>query len=180
MRIIEFTATLFILIFGAAVAGSAAASFARPKCKRPITRHKPNMVMQDSACCSTFSKSIFHREILVCGQVTLLREHCQGPNAMMFVLPTGGYDARRHGGREACARAELSEEAHLAGGAWEALLPAGHAGLAEVKWSPNRFTPFLCVDPQVHPALPTSASSPEIRPWSAVRRYTGEGKGHRV
>ena len=91
---------------------------------------------------------------MLCGQVTLLREHCQGPNAMMFVLPTGSFDARRHSGRKACARAELSEEAHLAGGRWEALLPAGHAGLAEVKWSPNRFTPFLCIGPQARPASP--------------------------
>ncbi|KAK9843778.1 hypothetical protein WJX81_005907 [Elliptochloris bilobata] len=82
------------------------------------------------------------------GEVTLLREHCQGPNKMMFVLPTGSFDPKRHGGREACARAELSEEAHLAGGEWQRLLPADHAGLAEVKWSPNRFTPFLCIGPQ--------------------------------
>ena len=27
-------------------------------------------------------------------QVTLLREHCQGPNAMLYTLPTGGYDHR--------------------------------------------------------------------------------------
>ena len=33
-------------------------------------------------------------------QVTLLREHCQGPNKMMFVLPTGGFDPRRHSSRE--------------------------------------------------------------------------------
>ncbi len=89
-------------------------------------------------------------------QVTLLREHCQGPNAMMFVLPTGGFDPRRHGDREACARAELSEEARLAGGAWQRLLPPGHAGLAEVKWSPNRFTPFLCTGPEARPRAPSS------------------------
>lgn len=89
-------------------------------------------------------------------QVTLLREHCQGPNAMMFVLPTGGFDPRRHGDREACARAELSEEARLAGGAWQRLLPPGHAGLAEVKWSPNRFTPFLCIGPEARPRAPSS------------------------
>ena len=44
-------------------------------------------------------------------QVTLLREYCQGPNEMMYVLPTGGYDARKHSNLQACAAAELSEEA---------------------------------------------------------------------
>ena len=43
-------------------------------------------------------------------QVTLLREHCQGVNEMMYVLPTGGFDPRRHAARQACAEAELSEE----------------------------------------------------------------------
>ena len=44
-------------------------------------------------------------------QVTLLREYCQGPNEMMYVLPTGGYDGRKHSNLQACAAAELSEEA---------------------------------------------------------------------
>ena len=43
-------------------------------------------------------------------QVTLLREYCQGPNEMMYVLPTGGYDARKHSTLQDCAAAELSEE----------------------------------------------------------------------
>ena len=55
---------------------------------------------------------------------------------------------------QACARAELSEEAHLADGEWQRLLPDGHAGLAEVKWSPNRFTPFLCIGPQARAGQP--------------------------
>jgi len=58
----------------------------------------------------------------------------QGPNQMMWVLPTGGYDPRKHSSYEACARAELSEEAHLTGGDWWSLLPEGHPGIAEVKW----------------------------------------------
>ena len=55
---------------------------------------------------------------------------------------------------QACARAELSEEAHLAGGEWRRLLPDDHAGLAEVKWSPNCFTPFLCIGPEAWPSQP--------------------------
>ena len=43
-------------------------------------------------------------------QVTLLREYCQGPNEMMYVLPTGGYDSRKHSTLQKCAAAELSEE----------------------------------------------------------------------
>lgn len=48
---------------------------------------------------------------LTAGEVTLLREHCQGPNEMMFVLPTGGFDPRKHTDWLQCAKSELSEEA---------------------------------------------------------------------
>lgn len=58
----------------------------------------------------------------------------QGPNQLVWCLPTGGYDPRKHASYEACARAELSEEARLAGGTWEPLIPEGHPGIAEVKW----------------------------------------------
>ena len=43
-------------------------------------------------------------------QVTLLREHCQGPNAMLYTLPTGGFDPRKSTSFLAAAQAELSEE----------------------------------------------------------------------
>ena len=46
-------------------------------------------------------------------QVTLLREHCQGPNAMLYTLPTGGYDPRKSSSFLAAAQAELSEEVQL-------------------------------------------------------------------
>ncbi len=46
-------------------------------------------------------------------QVTLLREHCQGPNAMLYTLPTGGYDPRKSESFLAAAQAELSEEVSL-------------------------------------------------------------------
>lgn len=63
-----------------------------------------------------------------------LRRTLQGPNQLVWCLPTGGYDPRKHASYETCARAELSEEARLAGGAWEPLIPEGHPGIAEVKW----------------------------------------------
>lgn len=44
-------------------------------------------------------------------------------------------------GNTTCAQAELSEEAHLAGGAWHPLLPEGHPGFAEIKW--GRCAPAL-------------------------------------
>lgn len=47
-------------------------------------------------------------------QVTLLREHCQGPNAMLYTLPTGGFDPRKSPSALAAARAELSEEVCVA------------------------------------------------------------------
>jgi len=34
----------------------------------------------------------------------------QGPNCLMYCLPTGGFDRRKHSGLEDCAKAELSEE----------------------------------------------------------------------
>lgn len=43
-------------------------------------------------------------------QVTLVREHCQGPNAMLYTLPTGGFDPRKSPTFLAAAQAELSEE----------------------------------------------------------------------
>lgn len=82
------------------------------------------------------------------GEVTLIREYAQGPNALMYCLPTGALDPQRHADLQECAARELSEEAWLAGGEWQRLLPADHPGLPEVKWCMNRFVPFLAVDPQ--------------------------------
>ena len=42
--------------------------------------------------------------------MTILREHCQGLNEMMWVLPTGGADPRKHATKLEAAQAELSEE----------------------------------------------------------------------
>ena len=47
------------------------------------------------------------------GHVTLLKEYCQGPNKMMYVLPTGGFDPRKHKDKLDCAKAELLEEVHI-------------------------------------------------------------------
>lgn len=80
-------------------------------------------------------------------QVTILKEFCQGPGQMMYSLPAGSFDKKRHGDYAGCARAELSEEAQLEGGEWVPLLGPGHQGIAEVKWCANRFTPFLCIGP---------------------------------
>lgn len=46
-------------------------------------------------------------------QVTVLREYSQGVNEMMFVLPTGAFDPRRHSDSLAAAQAELSEEVRV-------------------------------------------------------------------
>lgn len=43
-------------------------------------------------------------------KVTLIREYCQGPDAVCYNLPTGGFDSAKHSSIEDCARAELSEE----------------------------------------------------------------------
>ena len=49
---------------------------------------------------------------------------------------------------EGAARAELSEEAHLAGGELHLLLDDCPEGIAEVKWCRNRFTPFIVLGPE--------------------------------
>ena len=111
-----------------------------------------------------------------CLQVTLLREHAQGPNQMMWVLPTGGFDPVKHGdSREAGARAELSEEAHLTGGEMVQLTPAQHPGIVEGKWCANRFTPFLALNPQVSTAELRAAATCLLAHectycWGAVRQ----------
>jgi 8-oxo-dGTP pyrophosphatase MutT (NUDIX family) len=76
-----------------------------------------------------------------------VREYGQGPNTLIWSLPAGGFDERKHSSLEAAAQAELSEECELSGGELLRLLPHTHPGLLESKWCANRFTPFLCIDP---------------------------------
>ncbi len=72
----------------------------------------------------------------------------QGPNHFVWSFPAGGVDAARHASLEATAAAELSEECALRPTApLIRLLPDGHPGLLETKWSRNRYTPFLAIDP---------------------------------
>eukprot|EP00892_Ulva_mutabilis_P003937 jgi/Ulvmu1/1915/UM012_0075.1 len=84
-------------------------------------------------------------------EVTILREYSQGANGILYNLPTGGFSPEKHSSLQACAEAELSEEAALRGGSWYSLLPEGHRGVHEVKWCCNRFSPFLVIDPEVDP-----------------------------
>ncbi|KAG2437775.1 hypothetical protein HYH02_011150 [Chlamydomonas schloesseri] len=81
-------------------------------------------------------------------QVTLVREYAQGPNALMYTLPCGGFEPKRHANLRECAVAEMREEAMLVGGEVVDLLPEDHPGQSELKWSRNRFKPFLFIDPQ--------------------------------
>lgn len=61
-------------------------------------------------------------------------------------------DAKKHDSLQAAALAELSEECGLRGGTLVRLLPEGHPGLLETKWCRNRFTPYLCIDPEADAA----------------------------
>ena len=85
------------------------------------------------------------------GHVTLVREYCQGINELVYCLPTGAFDPRKHKTYEDCATAELSEEAHLKGGKLLKLLEQGVA-VPEVKWCRNKFTPFIVIAPEVDSA----------------------------
>lgn len=82
------------------------------------------------------------------GEVTLIREYAQGPNALVYGLPAGSFHKESHKTLEGCALAELSEEAHLCGGSIHRLLDEDCPGIAEVKWCCNRFTPFIVCNPQ--------------------------------
>lgn len=95
------------------------------------------------------------------GEVTLIREYAQGPNAMVLGLPAGSFHVESHKTLEGCVRAELSEEAHLCGGSVYKLLEDDCPGIAEVKWCCNRFTPFIAFDPQTD-ANPGSRDSEEF------------------
>jgi 8-oxo-dGTP pyrophosphatase MutT (NUDIX family) len=99
------------------------------------------------------------------GEVTLIREYCQGPHAMYYSLPTGSFDPKKHSDLKACAQAELSEEAHLKDGEMRPLLAPGVA-VPEVKWCRNSFTPFIVVDavPDPNPGLR------EVEEWIEVMR----------
>lgn len=44
------------------------------------------------------------------GQVTICKEFAQGVVAMMYTLPAGGYDPRKHATLAECAAAEMNEE----------------------------------------------------------------------
>lgn len=80
--------------------------------------------------------------------VTILREFQQGPAEMLYVLPSGAFDASRHNSHHQAAQAELSEEAQLSGGEWVDLMEtSSSAGPYEVKWGQNRMRPWLCIDP---------------------------------
>lgn len=94
------------------------------------------------------------------GEITMIREYAQGPNEMMYGLPAGAFHSGKHATAEGCARAELSEEAHLQGGKIFPLLEEGCDGVAEVKWCRNKFIPFLVYDPQ-HDACPGARDTEE-------------------
>eukprot|EP00198_Chlamydomonas_reinhardtii_P008931 XP_001698268.1 predicted protein [Chlamydomonas reinhardtii] len=85
-------------------------------------------------------------------QVTVVREYAQGPNALQFTLPCGGFDPKKHNNLRECAVAEMREEAMLVGGEVVELLPEDHPGQSELKWSRNKFKPFLFIDPQPDPS----------------------------
>ncbi|KAG2451992.1 hypothetical protein HYH02_003763 [Chlamydomonas schloesseri] len=95
-------------------------------------------------------------------QVTLVREYAQGPNALMFTLPCGGFDPRRHTSLRHCAIAEMREEAMLVGGEVVDLLPEDHPGQSELKWSRNKFKPFLFINPRFDPSGCASRDEEEL------------------
>ena len=59
------------------------------------------------------------------------------------------YDRKKHTSPLHAAESELSEEARLHRGTWTQLLDSENTdGIPDLKISANRFTTFLCVDPE--------------------------------
>jgi len=85
---------------------------------------------------------------------TFVREFAAGSGAWHYALPTGGVE-RGETPNSAAAR-ELAEEAGLEAERLVPLLPEGHPGILEVKWSRNRFRPFLALG-----ARPAKGALPE-------------------
>ena len=98
--------------------------------------------------------------------VTLVSEYHQGAGRRMLGCVAGAFDPARHGDAEGAARAEMSEEARLAGGLMVPLMHSG-ARLPELKWSGNAVHPLLCLDPAPDPS--PGAPDPEELGLTPVR-----------
>lgn len=59
------------------------------------------------------AQSVFIFPVSRTGKVTMLREYCPGPHAVMSGFPAGFVEADKHASPEVAARDELSEEARL-------------------------------------------------------------------
>ncbi|KAH8913598.1 hypothetical protein BT69DRAFT_1358979 [Atractiella rhizophila] len=88
--------------------------------------------------------------------VTMIREYAQGTNTFHISFPSGSVDWKKHTSAEHGARNELNEEARLEGGTWILLVDEKDEWLPELKWSTNRFIPYLVIDP-----LPSSSPLPQ-------------------
>lgn len=108
------------------------------------------------------------------GTVRVIQEYWQGVNEMGFSLAAGGFDGGKHANMRECARRELLEEARLEvsenalvdlveemgrvgieeGGISTREKEEGQGvqdsikrfGIPELKWSRNRFVPYICID----------------------------------
>lgn len=81
-------------------------------------------------------------------KATLIVEYAQGPNQCKYSFAAGGFDPQKHRTLADTATHELSEEARLRGGT---LVRLSSDSIAELKWSTNRFVPFLVLDPHADP-----------------------------
>ncbi|KAI8823132.1 uncharacterized protein EV422DRAFT_494325 [Fimicolochytrium jonesii] len=95
----------------------------------------------------------------------LIIEYAQGTNDLKYTFAAGGFDQKKHQTILDTSKQELSEEMRLTGGEWISLLPQDHDGIGEVKWSRNRFIPFLVLDPvyDEHPRARDAEELIEIR-----------------
>lgn len=80
--------------------------------------------------------------------VRVLKEYSQGTNEIKYTMVAGGFDAEKHSSILDTAKYEMNEEASLKNGQFIQLLEQNNEGIAELKWSRNRFMPFLCIDPE--------------------------------
>jgi len=80
---------------------------------------------------------------------TLIQEFHPGVQKTMWGTVAGCFEANKHSTILEAAQCECEEEAQLVGGNWIPLLSSEEATAPFDKYSDNRFSPFLVIDPVI-------------------------------
>lgn len=80
---------------------------------------------------------------------TLIQEFHPGVQRLMWGTVAGCFEAHKHSTTLEAAQFELEEEAQLVGGQWIPLLRSEETTAPFDKYSDNRFSPYLVIDPTI-------------------------------